>query len=174
MSLRIGIGHDVHAFADAGSGRRLVLGGVVVPYAQGLAGHSDADVLAHAVADALLGAARLGDIGLHFPDDDAAFADADSMRLLSVTAQMLTGLGLKVLDVDCVLSAERPRLSEYRQPMRERLASAIGIEPAQVGVKATTYEGLGFIGRGEGIAAMAVALLVQVEAEEGQHVRASA
>lgn len=154
--MRIGLGYDVHAFAQ---GRRLVLGGVEIPYTHGLAGHSDADVLAHAIADALLGAARAGDIGRLFPDTDDAFAGADSLVLLSQAAEHVRELGFRIIDVDSVLVLERPRISPYRDRMRERLAEAMGIEVDRVGVKATTTEGLGFEGRGDGVGAQAVALL---------------
>jgi 2-C-methyl-D-erythritol 2,4-cyclodiphosphate synthase len=159
MSISIGIGQDTHAFAPEGSTRPLVLGGVTIPGERGLAGHSDADVVAHAIADALLGAARLGDIGQHFPDDNPAYAGADSLKLLAQVTSLLTGRGFRILDVDCVVQAERPRLAEYRQQMRERLSQAMSLELSAVGVKATTCEGLGAIGRAEGIAATAVALL---------------
>lgn len=159
MSLRIGIGQDVHAFAAAEAGRPLRLGGVTLPAGRGLMGHSDADALAHALADALLGAARLGDIGQHFPDEDPTYAGADSLSLLAEAARLVRSAGFAILDVDCVVSAEEPRLAPYRQAMRERLAQAIGVAIEAVGVKATSHEGLGFVGRGEGIAATAVALL---------------
>ena len=145
--LRIGHGFDVHAFAE---GRRCVLGGVDVPSERGLLGHSDADVLAHALADAVLGAARAGDIGKLFPDDDPAYEGADSMMLLARVASLVR---------DCTVAAQAPKLSPYREQMRENLARALGVSVDQVGVKATTTERLGFVGREEGIAAWAVALL---------------
>ncbi|MDR1713792.1 MAG: 2-C-methyl-D-erythritol 2,4-cyclodiphosphate synthase [Coriobacteriales bacterium] len=157
--MRIGIGIDTHAFAPAEAERPLVLGGVLIPYERGLAGHSDADVLAHAIADALLGAARLGDIGEHFPDTDPAFAGADSLELLRQVGALLGVHGWKVQDVDSVVIAQEPKLAPYREQMRGQLAGALGIEPAQIGVKATTTEHLGFEGRQEGITAHAVALL---------------
>jgi 2-C-methyl-D-erythritol 2,4-cyclodiphosphate synthase len=154
--LRVGIGYDVHAFAD---GRDLVLGGVSIPHERGLAGHSDADVLVHAVADALLGAAREGDIGRLFPDTDPEYAGADSIVLLSRVAELVYSKGLEILDVDCVLVLERPKVASYRDAMRMNLASAMGISVQCVGIKATTTEGLGFEGRGEGVSAQAVTLL---------------
>jgi 2-C-methyl-D-erythritol 2,4-cyclodiphosphate synthase len=154
--VRVGIGYDIHRF---GEGRRLVLGGVEFPGEAGLAGHSDADVLVHAVIDALLGAAGLGDIGTHFPADDPAYAGADSLDLLRDTARLLADAGLGIESVDSTVIAERPRLAGKTAEMRELMASALGIEPDRVNVKGTTNEGLGAIGRGEGIAAMAVALL---------------
>lgn len=154
--MRIGYGYDVHRLVP---GRPLVLGGVEIPYELGLAGHSDADVLLHAIADAVLGAAGLGDIGEHFPDTDPAWAGADSRLLLRRVARLASGAGWRVVNVDATLLAERPRIAPYREEMRRRVAGALGIEPIQVGIKATTNEGLGFVGRGEGMAAHAVALL---------------
>ena len=154
--LRTGLGMDVHAFAE---GRRLVLGGVDIPYERGLAGHSDADVLAHAVADALLGAARAGDIGKLFPDTDPAYEGADSLRLLAAVADHVRGLGFTILDVDSVVAAQAPKLSPHRAAMRANLAQAMGVPVENVGVKATTTEHLGFEGRGEGISAYATCLL---------------
>ncbi len=155
-NLRIGQGYDVHAFAE---GRRLVLGGVDVPHTRGLMGHSDADVLAHAVADALLGGIRGGDIGKLFPDDDPAYQDADSLKLLAAVAEKVRGAGFAILDVDSVVAAQAPKLSPYRDQMRGNLARAMGIPVENVGVKATTTERLGFEGREEGISATAVCLL---------------
>jgi 2-C-methyl-D-erythritol 2,4-cyclodiphosphate synthase len=154
--MRGGIGYDVHRFE---AGRRLVLGGVEFPGETGLAGHSDADVLAHAVIDAVLGAAGLGDIGAHFPPDHAAYEGADSIELLRNAAKLLAERGFMVESVDSTLIAERPRIGPHVTQMRERLAGALGIDAGRVNVKATTNEGLGAIGRGEGIAAMAVALI---------------
>ena len=154
--LRIGHGYDVHQFAD---GRRCILGGVDVPSERGLLGHSDADVLAHALADAILGAARLGDIGKLFPDTDPAYEGADSMVLLSQVATLVRKKGFSILDVDCTVAAQAPKLSPHREQMRKNLAAALGVDVEQVGVKATTTEHLGFVGRKEGIAAWAVALL---------------
>jgi 2-C-methyl-D-erythritol 2,4-cyclodiphosphate synthase len=158
-SLRIGIGYDVHAFAAAEDGRRLVLGGVDIAYQRGLLGHSDADVLTHAVADALLGAARAGDIGQHFPDTDPRFAGADSLLLLAEVGELLGARGWRVLDLDCVIIAQEPKMAPYRDSMRANIAAALRIPTDAVGVKATTTEGLGFEGRGQGIAAQAVALI---------------
>ena len=154
--LRIGHGFDVHQFAE---GRRCVLGGVDVPSERGLLGHSDADVLAHALADAVLGASRLGDIGKLFPDTDPAYEGADSMVLLSKVAALVRSEGFTIVDVDCTVAAQTPKLSPYREQMRANLAAALGLDVCQVGVKATTTEHLGFVGREEGIAAWAVALL---------------
>ena len=155
-SLRIGLGTDVHALAE---GRRLILGGVDIPHERGLLGHSDADVLAHAVSDALLGAARAGDIGKLFPDTDPAYAGADSMRLLAEVAAHVRSLGFEIVDVDSVVTAQAPKLSPHRDAMRKNLADAMGIPVENVGVKATTSEWLGYEGREEGITALAVALL---------------
>ena len=157
--MRTGLGMDVHAFAAPEEGRALMLGGVHVPYDRGLAGHSDADVLAHAVADALLGAARIGDIGKLFPDTDPAFKDADSMVLLAQAANAVREAGFQIIDVDSVIAAQAPKLSPYRDEMRANLAKAMGIAIENVGVKATTTEHLGFEGRGEGITAYATCLL---------------
>jgi 2-C-methyl-D-erythritol 2,4-cyclodiphosphate synthase len=154
--IRTGLGIDTHAFAP---GRPLILGGVEVPAEQGLQGWSDADVLTHAVIDALLGAAGLGDIGQHFPDTDTAFEDADSIALLRQVVADLRGRGCAIANVDATVVLERPKLAPHREAMRERLAEALGIAPGAVNVKATTGEGMGFVGRGEGAAAMAVATL---------------
>jgi 2-C-methyl-D-erythritol 2,4-cyclodiphosphate synthase len=151
-----GIGIDSHRFAP---GRRLLLGGVEVPYERGLDGHSDADVLAHAVIDALLGAAGLGDIGEHFPDTDERFRDADSMQLLGIAVTTVIAEGLQIVNVDCTIVMEAPKLGAHRVGIRERLAEVLGLESARVNVKATTGEGMGFVGRGEGVAALAVASL---------------
>jgi len=158
MSFRIGQGFDVHAFAD---GRRLILGGVHVPHPRGLAGHSDADVLCHAIADALLGAAGLGDIGRHFPDIDPSFKDADSLNLLAQVGGQVAGLGRNVINIDATVIAQAPRLADYIDGMRSNIAGALQLDVSRVNVKATTTEKLGFTGRGEGIAAMAVTLLGQ-------------
>ena len=157
-NLRIGQGYDVHQLVE---GRKLIMGGVDIPHTRGLLGHSDADVLAHAVADALLGAVRGGDIGKLFPDTDPAYEGADSMKLLAVVAGFVRDRGYEILDVDSVIAAQAPKLSPYRDQMRENLARAMGISPENVGVKATTTEHLGFEGREEGISATAVALLVR-------------
>lgn len=154
--LHIGHGFDVHAFAE---GRKLILGGVDIPHERGLDGHSDADVLAHALMDALLGAMRAGDIGQLFPDDDPAYKGADSMVLLSRVASLAYERGYRICDCDCTVAAQAPKLAPYRSRMRENMARAIGVDVSYVGVKATTTEHLGFVGREEGIAAWAVALL---------------
>lgn len=154
--MRVGLGYDVHAFAD---GRRLILGGVDVPHGRGLAGHSDADVLAHAVADALLGAVREGDIGRLFPDTDPRWKGADSLQLLARVAELVRSRGFEIVDVDTVIVAEEPKMAPYRDAMRQNIARALGVSVESVGVKATTTEGLGFAGRSEGIAAQAVALV---------------
>ncbi len=154
--MRVGIGYDVHPFAK---GRPLVLGGVPIGGEDGLSGHSDADAVLHAIIDALLGAAGLGDIGQHFPSEDPAYAGADSKELLRHVVGLLKGAGYQVENVDATVIAERPRLQGYLGRMRQTIAAVLGVEDARVSVKATTHEGLGAIGRGEGIAAMAVALL---------------
>jgi 2-C-methyl-D-erythritol 2,4-cyclodiphosphate synthase len=156
--MRVGIGYDVHRLVE---GRPLVLGGVTIPHATGLYGHSDADVLAHAVMDALLGAAGLGDIGRHFPDTDSTYAGADSLGLLRQVTAKITAEGFQVVNVDCVVIAQRPRLMPHLDRMKERLAEALGCPAGAVNVKATTTEGLGFAGREEGIAAQAVCLLAE-------------
>ena len=155
-TMRIGQGVDVHAFAE---GRRLVIGGVAIPYDKGLDGHSDADVLAHAIGDALLGAARLGDLGKLFPDTDPAFKDADSMVLLQQIASAVRAAGFEIEDIDSVIIAQAPKMSPYRESMRQNIATALNVPVENVGVKATTTEHLGFEGRGEGITATAVCLL---------------
>lgn len=154
--LRIGHGYDVHRLV---AGRPCIIGGVDVPSEVGLLGHSDADVLAHALADAVLGAARLGDIGQLFPDDDPAYEGADSMVLLARVAQLVRQEGFKIVDCDCTVGAQVPKLAPYRDDMRTNLAHALGVAVESVGVKATTTERLGFVGREEGIEAWAVALL---------------
>lgn len=154
--MRIGQGFDAHALV---SGRKLVIGGVQVPYEKGLAGHSDADVLIHAVCDALLGAAGLGDIGQHFPDSDARFKDIDSRKLLREVARLVKGRGLKVVNVDATVIAQAPRLAPHIPAMRANLVSDLGVAADAVNIKAKTTEKLGFVGRGEGIAAEAVVLL---------------
>ena len=154
--MRIGQGLDVHAFA---AGRKLMIGGVEIPHHKGLAGHSDADVLLHAICDALLGAAGLGDIGQHYPDTDPQFSEIDSRRLLRDVAKKLAGLKLKVVNIDATIMAEAPRMSPHVTRMAGNIAADLGIAPGVINIKATTTEQLGFIGRGEGIAAMAVALV---------------
>jgi len=155
--MRVGIGYDIHRFQE---GRRLLLGGVEIAGEQGLGGHSDADVLLHAITDALLGAAGLSDIGHYFPPDDPTFAGIDSRELLARTVQMLGPLGYAVGNVDATVIAEKPRLAPHIKAMRQRIADTLEVDESRVSVKATTNEGLGDIGRGEGIAALAVALLV--------------
>ena len=152
---RVGLGFDVHPFSDDPA-RRLVLGGVQLPGERGLAGHSDADVVAHAIADALLGAGGLGDLGQHFPDTDPAWAGADSLAILAGVVDLLAGAGWSVGNVDCTVVLEAPRLAPYRAQMVANLAGVVG---AGVSVKATRAEGLGAIGRGEGVACWAVALV---------------
>ena len=154
----MGLGVDAHAFADADARRKLVLGGVEISFEKGLLGHSDADVLAHAVTDALLGAAGLEDIGHYFPDTDERYRDADSIELLR-EVRNLVGDSWDIANVDAVVICERPRIRDHRDAMRENLAGALGIEPSRVSVRGTTTERLGFAGRGEGIAAQAVCLL---------------
>jgi 2-C-methyl-D-erythritol 2,4-cyclodiphosphate synthase len=154
--MRIGQGLDVHAFA---TGRKLKIGGVEIPHHKGLAGHSDADVLLHAICDALLGAAGLGDIGHHYPDTDPAFSEIDSRKLLRDVAHKLAGLKLKVVNVDATIVAEGPRMAPHVKRMAGNIAADLGIEASAVNIKATTTERLGFLGRGEGIAAIAVVLV---------------
>ena len=154
--MRIGHGYDVHRLTE---GRKLILGGVEIPWERGLLGHSDADVLTHAVMDALLGAAGLGDIGTHFPDTDPAYAGADSLKLLEHVTALLEARGWAVGNVDATVLAQRPRLAPHIPLMRDNLARTMGVEPDRVNVKATTEEGLGFTGSGEGMAAHAVALI---------------
>ncbi len=156
--IRVGHGYDVHRLVPD---RKLVLGGVEVPYALGLLGHSDADVLTHAVMDALLGAAALGDIGCHFPDSDPAYAGADSILLLKTVRGMIRAQGFALGNLDCTVIAQAPKLMPYIETMRQNIAAACGAELSQVSIKATTEEGLGFTGSGEGIAAHAVALITK-------------
>ena len=156
MSALSGIGYDSHRLA---AGRRLVLGGVEIPSEMGLEGHSDADVLTHALIDALLGAAGLGDIGQHFPDSDERYRDADSLELLASVLPEVFAQGLELVNVDATVVMERPKLAPHREAIRESLATALGLAPARVNVKASTGEGIGFVGRGEGVAALAVVSL---------------
>ncbi len=156
MNMRIGQGFDVHAFAE---GRKLILGGLEVEYHLGLAGHSDADVLIHALCDALLGAMGLGDIGHHFPDDDAQYEGIDSRKLLNQVMQRADELGWRVVNVDATVIAQKPKLASYIPKMRASLAALLAVDVSACNVKATTTEQLGFTGRGEGIAAQAVVLL---------------
>jgi len=158
INLRVGQGVDVHAFAE---GRPLIVGGVNIPYSQGLAGHSDADVLTHAVCDALLGAAGLGDIGHFFPDTDDRYMNADSLHLLTEVMRMLEGVEMKVVNIDATIMAQEPKLTPYMADMKQKLAKTIGVDTARISLKATTTEHMGFVGRREGMAAMAVALLVR-------------
>jgi len=157
MSVRVGTGFDVHALV---AGRRLVIGGVHVPYERGLDGHSDADVLLHAIGDAILGALALGDLGRHFPDSDPRWKDADSRALLRHIAGLMRERGFAIGNVDATVIAQAPRLAPHVEAMRANVASDLGCTPDDVGIKATTTEHLGFAGRGEGIAAMASVLLV--------------
>jgi len=154
--MRVGIGYDAHRLV---AGRKLVLGGVEIPFEKGLLGHSDADVLVHAINDALLGAAALGDIGVHFPDTDPEYKDIRSIILLERVGELLKNEGFEVLNIDSVICAERPKLSPYIDKMRENIAEALRISKDRVSVKATTTEGMGFEGRGEGISAQAVCLI---------------
>ena len=158
--MRIGIGYDSHRFAE---GRRLILAGVQIPHERGLLGHSDADVVAHAVTDALLGAAALGDIGTHFPPSDPQWRAGDSLQLLQNAYHSVEELNYQVVNVDVTVVCEAPKLNPHIAAMRERLAQTLGIGTQHVSVKAKTNEGMGWIGRGEGIAALAVALLNTIE-----------
>lgn len=159
-NLRIGHGYDVHRLVE---GRKLILGGVEIPWERGLLGHSDADVLIHAVMDALSGAARLGDIGKLFPDTDPAYAGISSLKLLAEVGRLLKERGYQVVNIDATLLAQAPKVGPHRRKMAENMAAALGIGPEQINVKATTEEGLGFTGEGAGMAAHAVALLEKTE-----------
>ena len=154
--MRIGQGFDVHALV---AGRRLVMGGVEIPHSKGLEGHSDADVLLHAICDALLGAAAMGDIGMHFPDTDPKYSEIDSRELLRSVAKKVGAAGYKVVNVDATIIAQEPRMAPHVPRMIGNISTDLGVKPSQVSIKATTTEGLGYIGRGEGIAAQAIALL---------------
>lgn len=158
--MRIGMGYDVHRLAAE---RRLVIGGVEIPYEKGLLGHSDADVLLHAIMDSLLGAAALGDIGKHFPDSDPLYKDADSIMLLKKVGELLSEAGYVVENIDSTIVAQKPKMAPHIERMRRNIADALGLDINRVSVKATTEEGLGFTGTGEGISAQAVSLLVSVE-----------
>jgi 2-C-methyl-D-erythritol 2,4-cyclodiphosphate synthase len=158
--MRVGIGYDSHRFAE---GRKLILGGVEIPHTHGLTGHSDADAVAHAITDALLGAAALGDIGTHFPPTDDTYRNADSIELLRKANELLEGRGYQVVNVDVTVICEAPRIGPHTAAMRERLAGALGIGSKHVSVKGKTNEGMGWIGRGEGIAVMATAMIATVE-----------
>lgn len=159
MTVQTGIGYDCHPFA---AGRRLVLGGVEVAHERGLAGHSDADVLSHAITDALLGACALGDIGQHFPDTDERYRNANSLELLRLVVELLAQRGFAVLHVDATVLLERPRIAPVRERIRDAVAAAIGISREHVSIKATRGEGMGFVGREEGAAALAVATVERV------------
>lgn len=154
--MRAGIGFDVHAFED---GRKLILGGVDIPHSKGLAGHSDADVLIHAVMDAILGACGLGDIGMHFPDSDMKYKDISSMKLLHEVKDKMEAKGLYIENIDTILILQEPKVFKYFDSMKENIARVLGIDIKRINLKATTTEHLGFCGRGEGIAAQAMALL---------------
>ncbi|MDY4192491.1 MAG: 2-C-methyl-D-erythritol 2,4-cyclodiphosphate synthase [Oscillospiraceae bacterium] len=157
--MRVGHGYDVHRLTE---GRKLILGGVEIPWERGLLGHSDADVLTHAVMDALLGAAALGNIGQHFPDTDPAYEGADSILLLEKTVELLAREGWKVGNIDSTVAAQRPKLMPYLDKMRENIAAACGLPPDRISVKATTEEGLGFTGSGEGMSAHSVCLIERI------------
>jgi len=154
--MRIGKGFDVHKLI---SGRKLILGGVAIPFEKGLLGHSDADVLVHSICDALLGAAGLGDIGLHFPDTEAKFKDISSVKLLEKTYKMIYEKGFKLKNLDCIIIAQEPKFSPFREEMQQNIARAMNVSTGRINIKATTTEGLGMFGRGEGIGAMCVALI---------------
>lgn len=156
MSTLVGIGYDSHRLT---AGRRLILGGVEIPHERGLDGHSDADVLTHAVIDALLGAAGLGDIGERFPDSDERWRDADSMRLLADVRAQVAAAGLEIVNVDCTVVMETPKLGPHKQAIRASLGATVGLPQERVNVKASTGEGIGFVGRGEGVAALAAVSL---------------
>jgi 2-C-methyl-D-erythritol 2,4-cyclodiphosphate synthase len=157
--MRIGIGYDIHRLVE---GRKLILGGVEIPFEKGLFGHSDADVLTHAICDALLGAAALGDIGSHFPDTDPRFAGASSLDLLAHVVELITERGYKIANLDSIVMAERPKLKPHVQAIRESLAAVLRVEVEQVSVKAKTSEGLESVGRNEAMAAHAVTLLIKI------------
>ena len=159
--LRIGHGYDVHKLVE---NRPLILGGVTIPYKYGLLGHSDADVVVHALADAILGAMRGGDIGKLFPDTDPQYKDANSLKLLSQTMQYARKQGFELIDCDCTIACQAPKISAYRDDMRSNIASSLHVSCESVGLKATTTEHLGFVGKGEGIAAWAVCLLERIDA----------
>lgn len=157
--MRTGIGYDVHRFEK---GRKLILGGVEIPYGKGLLGHSDADALLHAVTDALLGAAGLGDIGTHFPDSDPKYKGADSLLLLTEAVRLLSEKGFKAVNIDCTVIAEEPKISPYKEKMRENIAKACNLPPDAVNVKGKTEEGLGFTGEKLGIKALATCLITEI------------
>ncbi|MCR5743425.1 MAG: 2-C-methyl-D-erythritol 2,4-cyclodiphosphate synthase [Lachnospiraceae bacterium] len=157
--MRVGMGYDVHKL---GENRKLIIGGVEIPYELGLVGHSDADVLLHAVMDALLGAAAMGDIGKHFPDTDIKYKDADSLKLMEEVGRLLSDRGYVIGNIDATIIAQKPKMAPYRDEMRENIARALKIDVEQVNVKATTEEGLGFTGQGLGISSQAVAMLYEM------------
>lgn len=157
--MRTGIGYDVHRFEK---GRKLILGGVEIPYGKGLLGHSDADALLHAVTDALLGAAGLGDIGTHFPDSDPKYKGADSLLLLTEAVRLLSEKGFRTVNIDCTVIAEEPKISPYKEKMRENIAKACNLPPDAVNVKGKTEEGLGFTGEKLGIKALATCLITEI------------
>lgn len=158
--MRVGMGYDVHRLVPE---RDLIIGGVKIPYEKGLLGHSDADVLLHAIMDALLGAAALGDIGKHFPDNDPAYKGADSLMLLGRVGEILSEEGYVIENIDSTIIAQKPKMAPHIEQMRKNIADALGLDISRVNVKATTEEGLGFTGTGEGISAQAVALIMSVE-----------
>lgn len=158
--MQIGFGFDVHRMVE---GRKLIIGGVEIPFKKGLLGHSDADVLSHAIADALLGAAALGDIGKHFPDTDMKYKDISSLKLLRLTIELLGEKGFNLINIDSTVVLEKPKIASYIQAMRENIANALGVKIEVISVKATTTEGLGFTGTGEGASAYAVALIQKTE-----------
>ncbi len=160
--MRVGIGYDVHKLVE---GRKLILGGVEIPYEKGLLGHSDADVIVHAIMDALLGAAALGDIGQHFPDTDPAYEGISSIELLSKVGELLEEKDYEVVNIDSIIIAQKPKMMPHLREMMRNVAGALGIEEGQVSVKATTEEHLGFTGRGEGIAAQAVCCIQKISSE---------
>lgn len=157
--MRVGMGYDVHKLVE---GRKLILGGVEIPYEKGLLGHSDADVLVHAIMDALLGAAALGDIGKHFPDTDENYKGADSMKLLEEVGRMIDKQNMLIGNIDATIIAQKPKMASYIETMRSNVATRLGIDISQVNIKATTEEGLGFTGEGKGISAQAICLLETV------------
>ena len=157
--MRIGIGYDVHRLVY---GRKLILGGIEIPFEKGLLGHSDADVLSHAVIDALIGAAGMGDIGLHFPDSDDRYKDISSLELIKMTNEILKKKGYKIVNIDSVVIFQKPRFAPYAESVRKSLADALEIDETQINIKAKTEEGIGFTGRGEGIKAEAVALVEHI------------
>lgn len=159
--MRVGLGYDVHKLVE---NRKLIVGGVHIPYEKGLLGHSDADVLLHAIMDSMLGAAALGDIGKHFPDTDEAYRGISSIKLLEHTAALIRESGYEIGNIDATIIAQKPKMAPYIQTMRENIANAVNTDIGNVNVKATTEEGLGFTGHGEGISSQAVCLLIEKEA----------